>query len=74
MINLIFFTREEISGLAHVSLHRVTGLTLPPVDAKYLFINLFGLSEFLKKSSIVSKCELRAFGRIKYSTVGDFME
>lgn len=34
MIILIFVPRRETSGLAHVSCHCVTGISLPPVDAK----------------------------------------
>ena len=48
VINLIFFLSKRISGLAYVLSHRVTGLTLPSVDAT-LFIMLFGLSKLLEK-------------------------
>ncbi|KAI2730345.1 hypothetical protein CBS147332_2197 [Penicillium roqueforti] len=33
MIILIFGPRDLVSVLAHASLHCITGLTLPPVDA-----------------------------------------
>ena len=43
MIILIFVPRRGTSGLAHVSCHCVTGISLPPVDAKPLFIACPGL-------------------------------
>jgi hypothetical protein len=50
LINLIFGSSGEASVLAHASPHSVIGLTLPPIDANYLFfINLAGLSDRLEK-------------------------
>ena len=40
LINLIFFHSSEAAGLAHASGHCVTGLTLPPVDAKNHFSSM----------------------------------
>ena len=46
MIKSIFETSIETSGLAYVSTHCVTGLTLPPVDANVAaFHCCFGLPE-----------------------------
>ena len=39
-INLIFRIRGVVSVLAHANPHRVTGITLPPVDASELFFFL----------------------------------
>jgi len=49
MIKFIFGIRLELPVLAHSSRHRVTGLTLPPVDANSLFIIGFSLPEVVKK-------------------------
>ena len=40
MIKFIFVHSDGSSGLAHDPLHRVTGLTLPPVDANTFFIRV----------------------------------
>ena len=53
-INLIFRIRGLVSVLAHANLHCVTGITLPPVDAKalfsfYFFIVVSGFGEAMKK-------------------------
>jgi hypothetical protein len=38
----IFVTREVAAVLAHVTTHRVAGITLPPADANTLFHLAFG--------------------------------
>ena len=52
-INLIFRIRGLVSVLAHANPHRVTGITLPPVDARDFtfcsFIVVPGLGEAMKK-------------------------
>ena len=49
MIKFIFGISLELPVLAYSSKHRVTGLTLPPVDANPLFHYLFSWSEDVKK-------------------------
>ena len=50
MIKLIFVPSFGSSGLAHDPSHRVIGLTLPPIDAKYFFfIECFSLFEASEK-------------------------
>jgi len=44
MIKFIFGIRLELPVLAHSSRHRVTGLTLPPVDANTFFHHLLQLA------------------------------
>ena len=51
MIILIFGSRVVTSVLAHVMMHSVTGLTLPPVDANP-FHHRLGISELLEKSQL----------------------
>ena len=43
MIILIFGPRDLVSVLAHASLHCVVGLTLPPIDANFLFSSIVRL-------------------------------
>ena len=52
MIILIFESRLWPSVLAHGHNHCVTGITLPPVDATFLFHRIFGLSVGSKKNVV----------------------
>jgi hypothetical protein len=56
MIKFIFVLSDGSSGLAHDPLHRVIGLTLPPIDANPLFIKSCSLSEALKKNIWIVRC------------------
>ncbi len=55
MIKFIFVLSDGSSGLAHDPLHRVIGLTLPPIDANTFFITVLSLSETLEKIWLVDK-------------------
>ena len=57
MIKFIFGISLELPVLAHSLRHRVTGLTLPPVDANKFFIIGLSLSGAMEKkcpTSIIS--------------------
>ena len=62
-INLIFRIRGLVSVLAHADPHRVTGITLPPVDASdlfsfYFFIVVPGFGEAMEKKRNESRSAL----------------